>query len=269
MFERVAVLSDVHAVLPALDAVLALPEVREADRLVLTGDVLVGPQPRQTMERLAELGERVVWVSGNCERATVELARGERSAKDDPTLAFAEWGAATLSTDHVDFLASLPKTVTLPVSGLGEVLFCHATPRDDEEFVLVDSSVARWNEVLAGVPDEVRTVVCGHTHMPFQRLVDRRTVLNPGSVGMPYGTSGAHWALLGGDEGAAVRLRRTVFGAEAAEESIKVDCDHPDLEQWLDHYLRATASDVEALEVFGPKARSTTAPPSTTTASAT
>ena len=65
--------------------------------------------------------------------------------------------------------------------------FCHGTPRDDNEVVLVDTRLERWAEAFAGLPDEVRTVVCGHTHMPFARLVDRRLVVNPGSVGMPYG----------------------------------------------------------------------------------
>jgi hypothetical protein len=105
--------------------------------------------------------------------------------------------------------------------------------------------------VLAGVPESVRTVVCGHTHMPFQRLVDRRTIVNPGSVGMPYGTSGAHWALI---DGGVIQLRRTVFDRHEAEESIKAGCDFAGLDEWLGYYLRNTVSDVEALEAFGPKA---------------
>jgi predicted phosphodiesterase len=250
MVDRIAVLSDVHCVLPALEAVLAEPDVRAADLIVLPGDAVAGPQPVATIDLLTSLGERVVWVSGNCERITVELARGERPA-DDPRFALTAWGAQRLRADQVELLAGLPKTVTLDVAGLGEVLFCHATPRDDEEFVLVDSDIARWREVLAGVPQSVRTVVCGHTHMPFQRLVDRRTVVNPGSVGMPYGTPGAHWALI---DGGVVQLRRTEFDRRAAEESITRDCDHPSLEEWLEYYLRNTASDVEALEAFRSRA---------------
>jgi predicted phosphodiesterase len=250
MVDRVAVLADVHCVLPALEAVLAQPEVRTADLIVLPGDVAAGPQPVATVDLLTSLGDRVVWVSGNCERMTVELARGERPA-DDPSLALTTWGAKRLRADQIDLMASLPKTVTLDIAGLGEVLFCHATPRDDEEFVLVDSSIQRWKEVLAGVPESVRTVVCGHTHMPFQRLVDRRTVVNPGSVGMPYGTPGAHWALI---DGGVIQLRRTEFDRREAEESIKAGCDFEGLDEWLEYYLRNTASDVEALETFRPKA---------------
>ncbi len=251
MVDRVAVLADVHCVLPALEAVLAEPEVRAADLVVLAGDLAVGPQPVQTLELIASLGERAVWVSGNCERETVELARGKRT--DDPYLAFAAWGAGQLRPDQVEWMAGLPATVTLDVRGLGEVLFCHATPRDDEEFVVVDSSLARWREVLAGVPATVRTVVCGHTHMPFLRLVDRVAVVNPGSVGMPYGTTGAHWALLGGPSGAAIQLRRTEFDVEAACAAITAGSAYPELAGWLDTYLRDPPSDVLALETFGLK----------------
>jgi putative phosphoesterase len=249
VIERVAVLSDVHCVLPALEAVLAEPDVRAADLIVLPGDLVVGPMPVQTVGLIESLGERAVWVGGNCERITVELARGERGG-GEPNLTMAAWGAELLAKDQIDRIAELPKTVTLEVGGLGEVLFCHATPRDDEEIVLVDSPVQRWQEVLAGAPP---TVVCGHTHMPYLRLVDRRTVVNPGSVGMPYGTTGAHWALLGGD-GPAVQLRRTEFDVEAAAATIMAGCDFPGVEEFIEHYLRRPASDVEALETFRPRA---------------
>lgn len=248
VFDTVAVLADVHCVLPALDAVLAEPAVAGAERIVLAGDVTVGPQPEATIERVRELGERVVWVSGNCERVTAELARGTR--EPDEHTALAAWGAARLSEGQVELLEALPRTVTLPVRGLGEVLFCHATPRDDEEFVLVDSGIPRWKEVLGGIGDEVTTVVCGHTHMPFMRLVDRVAVVNPGSVGMPYGTSGAHWALLGGSDEPAIQLRRTLYDVEDAEQWIRRTCDYPKLDEWIEGYLRTNASDIEALAAF-------------------
>lgn len=245
VYERVAVLADVHCVLPALEAVLAEPDVRAADLVVLAGDVAIGPQPLPTLELLDTLGDRVVWVRGNCERITVELAR---SGATGPTMA--AWGAALLPPEWIARMDALPRTVTLAVRGLGDVLFCHATPRDDEEIVLVDSTPARWAEVLADVPDEVRTVVLGHTHMPYLRLVDRRTVVNPGSVGMPYGTSGAHWALLGGPSGAAIRLRRTEFDVRAAAASIAEGSGFPHIDAFNEAYLLTNRSDTEALAEY-------------------
>jgi diadenosine tetraphosphatase ApaH/serine/threonine PP2A family protein phosphatase len=130
-------------------------------------------------------------------------------------------------------------------------VFCHATPRDDEEVVLVDSRLERWSEVLATLDEAVSTVVCGHTHMPFLRLVDWRLVVNPGSVGMPYGGAGAHWALLGGDDG--VTMRVTAFDVEAAVARVAAQSSYPDAAEWADYFLRSRASDTEALRLFGPR----------------
>ncbi|MEV4626427.1 metallophosphoesterase family protein [Micromonospora sp. NPDC049523] len=248
MPQTIAVLSDIHGVLPALDAVLAEPDVRAADRIVLTGDIAAGPQPVETLDRLTALGDRVIWVRGNADRELVELRAGKEPSIPDP---IAPWAAAQLRDDQLDLLTSLPGTVTLPVDGLGTVIFCHATPRDDEEVVLVDSRLDRWTEVFDGLPDEVDTIVCGHTHMPYVRLAHRRLVVNPGSVGMPYGRAGAHWALLG----PGVQLRRTPYDIEAARTRIAAESTYPDTPTWTDYYLHSRASDTEALTTFAPRDR--------------
>ncbi|MEH1123803.1 metallophosphoesterase family protein [Micromonospora sp. CPCC 206061] len=242
MPERVAVLSDIHGVLPALEAVLAEPDVRDADLIVLTGDLAAGPQPVETIDLLSSLGERAVWVRGNADR---ELAA---ATTEEPV---SRWAASQLRDDQRVLLGGLPLTVTLDVAGLGTTLFCHATPSDDEEVVLVDSPLDRWTTVFAGLPDEVTTVVCGHTHMPFARLAHRRLVVNPGSVGMPYGGAGAHWALLAG----GVTLRRTRFDLDAACARIRAESGYPDAAEWADYFVRSAASDADALRVFGPRAR--------------
>ncbi|HEY0450515.1 metallophosphoesterase family protein [Actinophytocola sp.] len=251
MVDTVAVLSDIHGVLPLLEAVLAEPDVRDADAVVLTGDIAFGPQPARTLDHLVGLGDRVHWVKGNCEREMVRFARHPGA---DPAFPIGPWSAGQLRPDQVELLDRLPATLTLDVRGLGEVLFCHATPRDDEEFVFVDSDLARWAEVLADVPDTVRTVVCGHTHMPFARLVDRRTIVNAGSVGMPYGTTGAQWALLAGG---TAQLRTTELDREAAAAAIEADCEFPELAEFLDFYVRNTPSDAEVLPTFKQRAAST------------
>jgi putative phosphoesterase len=243
----VAVLSDIHGVLPALDAVLAEPAVRSAARIVLTGDIAAGPQPGEVLDRRTGLGGNVTWVRGNADRELVELARGETEDVGDP---IAHWAAKQLSDDHVDWLASQPLTVLLEVDGFGQVMFCHATPRDDSEVVLVDSRLERWAEVLAGLPDEVMTVVCGHTHMPFTRLANQRQIVNPGSVGMPYGRAGAHWALL--SHGVA-EMRRTVYDVEAACAGVTASSSYPDVGEWADYYLNSRASDADALAVMAPR----------------
>src|SRR5262245_62375421 len=143
---RVAVLSDIHGVLPALEAVLAEPDVVAADRIVLTGDLAAGPQPVPTLDALRALGERAVWVRGNADREMVELTRGKEPSIPDP---IAPWAAAQLREDQVALLDSLPLSVTLDLGALGHTLFCHATPGDDEEVVLVDSRPQRWADMFA------------------------------------------------------------------------------------------------------------------------
>ncbi|MEA5366156.1 YfcE family phosphodiesterase [Amycolatopsis sp., V23-08] len=242
---RIAVLSDIHGVLPALEAVLAEPDVLAADRIVLLGDMLAGPMPVETLERLVSLGDRAVWVRGNADRELAASARGDGEFVPDPIF---PWAARQLRPGDLPLLDALPLTVTLD-----DVLFCHATPRDDTEIVLVDSPLERWAEVLDGVLSDV--VVLGHTHMPFTRLADRRLVVNPGSVGMPYGTGGAHWALLG--EG--VELRRTPYDVEEACRFLAARCAYPDIEEWADFFVRNPASDAEALRVFSASVRGTSA----------
>lgn len=248
MTERVAVLSDIHGVVPALEAVLAEPDVRAADRIVLTGDLAAGPQPVETLDLLASLGDRAVWVRGNADRELAELARGGAGEIPDPV---APWAATQLRPDQVELLAGLPLTTELDIAGLGRTVFCHATPRDDEEVVLVDSSLQRWSEVFAPLDAGVATVVCGHSHMPFLRLAHRRTVINPGSVGMPYGGAGAHWALLGGD--VRVSLRRTELDVDAACARVAAESSYPEVAQWADVFLRSKFSDADALAAFGPR----------------
>jgi len=122
---------------------------------------------------------------------------------------------------------------------------CSATPRPrrDDEFVLVDGSPQRWEAALGGVKEQI--VVCGHTHMPFDRLVNGRRVVNPGSVGIAYGPPGAYWAVLG----PGVELRRTAYGTEAAADRIRSG-RHPQAAAWAREYVLEPHGDAEALAAF-------------------
>ena len=243
---RAAVLADIHGNLPALAAVLAEADVAAADAVVLLGDVALGPMPAEVLDLLAGLGERAVWIGGNCEREMVTAFDGGRVPGPNGDQARASAGLITRA--HRDRLAGLPLTVTLEIDGLGPVLFCHASPRRDDEMLLVDSPPRRWSAALAGV--SAGTVACGHTHMPFDRLAGGRRVVNPGSVGMPYGHSGASWALLG----PGVTLRRTGYDAAAAAAALGAS-RYPGAAQWAQEYVLGQYSDTEALAAFTAIAR--------------
>jgi predicted phosphodiesterase len=243
---RAAVLADIHANLPALEAVLAEPDLADVDAIVLLGDIALGPMPAETLDRLAALGDWAVWVHGNCEREMVTAFDG--GEVPGPNGADAASSAGLIGRAHRDRLDQLPLTATLDIDGLGPTLFCHASPRRDDEMLLVDSPPERWAAALDGV--EAGVVVCGHTHMPFDRLAGGHRVVNPGSVGMPYGHPGAGWALLGPD----VSLRRTSYDADAAARIIGAS-PHPAAEQWAAEYVLNHYSDTEALEAFTAIAR--------------
>lgn len=244
MVQRIAVLGDIHGVLPCLDAVLQEPDVRSADLVVVTGDLAAGPQPRQVLDRLSELGSQAILVRGNADRDLVDAARGAGSPSLPPVDA---WAASQLDSSHVDLLAGLEHPVTVALDGVGDVLFCHGTPRDDNEVVLVDSRPSWWAEISRDVAETVRIVCCGHTHMPFVRLVDRRWVVNSGSVGMSYGTAGVPWALL---DRHGVQLRSTPIDRQAVARSVKADSAFPQVHEWVQEYILGAPSDLDALLTF-------------------
>ena len=245
MVATVAVLSDIHGVLPVLDAVLAEPDVASAERVVVTGDHAAGPMPVEVLDRLVGLGDRCLLVRGNADRELVAVARGRDSDID-----VSNWAGRQLRPDQVELLAGLPHPVRLEVAGFGTVVFCHGTPRDDDEVVLVDTRLSRWAEVLVELDDTDRVVVCGHTHMPFARLVDRRLVVNPGSIGMPYGRAGGSWALLRDGQ---IELRHTPVDIEAAVAAVVSGSTYPDRQEWADEYVRSANSDADAVAAFGPR----------------
>jgi predicted phosphodiesterase len=199
---RIAALNDVHGNLPALEAVLA--EVPDDAAIVLGGDVAAGPFPAETLERLRALSDRVHWLRGNSDR---ELTPGEAGLAPAEVL---DWVRERLTGEQIGFLHALPELLELEVDGLGSVLFCHASARNDLDVFLEDTPEEHVAPLFAGV--EAGVVVCGHTHLQFDRLVAGRRIVNAGSVGMTYEDEpGAYWALLGPD----VELRRTEYDASS------------------------------------------------------
>jgi predicted phosphodiesterase len=237
---RVAALYDIHGNLPALDAVLVEVEESGADLVLVGGDVALGPMPRETLERVLSLGGGARFVRGNCDR---ELARSDTESEG----LWAErsrWTAAQLTEEQRTLLAGLPETAVVDVDGLGPTLFCHATPRSDEEIVTRITPDERLREVLAGVEQDV--VVCGHTHVQFDRSVGSVRLVNAGSVGMPYeGEPGAYWALLGPD----VQFRRTRFDFDAAAAAVRAS-GFPGAEEHAVENILASASAEEATQFF-------------------
>lgn len=207
-----AALYDIHGNLPALDAVLADLDASGADRVVVGGDVVAGPFPSETLRRLRDLAVPTYYLRGNAEaealRAAAGRAPGGLSERADEE---ARWLAATLSATDLAFIATWPPTVDLVVPPWGRVLFCHATPGSDSRVFTERTPEAALAPLFEGVDADL--AVCGHTHLPFDRAAGSRRVVNAGSVGMPFGRTGADWLLLGD----AVEFRHTDYDlADAA-----------------------------------------------------
>lgn len=242
---RVAALNDIHGNLPALEAVLAEVAAAGVDRIVLGGDIAMGPLPAETLDRVMGLGEVVMALHGNADRELVSLFDGgEPNAAIPPEMReAARWAGRSLERRHRDYLAGLPPTVTLDLEGAGSVLFCHASPRNDLEVFTEATPAERVGPMFAGVGHDL--VVCGHTHMQFDRRINGIRVVNAGSVGMPYGEPGAYWLLLGD----GIRFRRTVYDLDAAAARIRA-CDYPAGEFFAERYVLRPPSAAEARAVF-------------------
>jgi diadenosine tetraphosphatase ApaH/serine/threonine PP2A family protein phosphatase len=207
---RLAALYDVHGNLPALTAVLGEVDALGVDAIVVGGDVASGPMPVETLDALRARGAR--FVRGNADRV---LDLGRAGDGDEPWVRARRWVAARLGEERLAFLAGLPLDLTVDVAGLGPVRFCHGAPGSDELAITRVTPDERLRRLLAGVDE--RVVVCGHTHVQFDRALDGMRVVNAGSVGAPYEADpGAYWALLGPD----VELRHTAYDVEAAAAAI-------------------------------------------------
>jgi predicted phosphodiesterase len=211
----------------------------DADLVLVGGDVVLGPMPVECLELLRE--RDATFIRGNCERIVVHPPE----AGEDVWDARARWVHEQLSDEQLAFLAGLPHPLSLDVDGLGPTLFCHGSPRSDEEILTAITPPKRLDPILDGVQEQV--VVCGHTHVQFDRLVGETRIVNAGSVGMPYeGVAGiACWALLGPD----VDLRHSHHDAEAAAAAIRAT-GWPGADEFVDEYVLAATTAEEATAHF-------------------
>lgn len=176
---RIAVLSDIHGNLPALEAVLRDIAQRQVDTIVNLGDSLSGPlQPLETAAFL--MAQPWVHLAGNHERQLLDFAPERRGPSD-------RYAHAQLSSEVFEWMAKLR-----PAQSLNEEVFlCHGTPRSDVEYFLDTVEAQR---VRAATPNEVEerlgsistaVIACGHTHIPrVTRLHTGQLLVNPGSVGL-------------------------------------------------------------------------------------
>ena len=203
----VGLLYDVHGNLPALEAVLADARGAGVERWILGGDYSsFGAWPVEVLDRLEAL-PGAVWIRGNWERWQATDAEDMH----DPVRGAREAAREALGAERVERLGALPATYEDPVG-----LICHGSPGSDMESFLPDPD-PQDTERLHGVT--ARLVVFGHTHLAFERDHEGTTLLNPGSVGLPFdGDQRAAWAVVHGD--GRVERRRVAYDVTAAAQAV-------------------------------------------------
>ena len=243
---RVAALYDIHGNLPALEAVR--DELRRApvDHVVVGGDVVPGPMVSDTVAALLDLDAPVHFLHGNGEVAVLAERRGStppawyRTIPEDAK-EVVRWQARSLRDEEERLFATWPRTVCLTIPGLGEVLFCHATPRDENEIF----TRLTPEKPLLPIFEGLNLVVCGHTHMQFDRMIGKTRVVNAGSVGMPFGRTGADWLVLG----PAVQLRHTDYDLHAAAGTIG-KTNYVRAQEFAERFVLNPPSEAQMLETF-------------------
>lgn len=241
---RVAAIYDIHGNLPALEAVLEDIRHMAVDLVVVGGDVLPGPMPTETLDCLQQLEIPAVFIRGNGDREVLaQLAGSASAAVPEAYLPVMRWVAQQLRPEHVQWIGRWPQTLTVAVAGVGEVLFCHATPRSDTELF---TRVTPDEQVMPAFADlTVPAVVCGHTHMQFERRIGNCRVINAGSVGMPFGAPGAYWLLLGPD----LELRHTSYDLQIAAMRIE-ETSYPQAIEFARRNVLEPPTEDQMLEVF-------------------
>jgi putative phosphoesterase len=243
---RVAALYDIHGNLPALEAVLRDVRGSDVDEIVVGGDVVPGPMPRECLQELRRAKIPTQFISGNGEREVLAARTGISSPLLPNRARVAiRWTAEQLDEVTVRAIGSWPGALHLTFDSLGEVHFCHASPRNDTDIVTRLTPENRVRSLLASA--HARVVVCGHTHIQFDRTVGDTRLVNAGSVGMPFQSPGAYWLLIGDTielrhteydrADAAARIRRTRY-PHAAEFADRNVLDPPKEDEMLAVYSR-------------------------------
>jgi putative phosphoesterase len=212
---RLALIADIHGNILALDAVLAELRDERYDHLLCLGDVAVGPQPAEAVERVRELGCRVVM--GNWDAYFLDGFPEYESDLGRRLVEMGRWWAEQLGAQHREFMRAFESQVELD-----GVLAVHGSPRSYEDFIYPTTPDDEVDRMLDG--SRAPVLAGGHTHFQMVRRLGATMLVNPGSVGLPFSRPAPvmqiePWAEYGfvslEDGRLGVELRRTAFDVGA------------------------------------------------------
>jgi len=183
---KIAVLSDIHGNLFALNSVLEDIKKNDVDEIFCLGDLaMAGPEPNETIDFVKKQNWTII--QGNTDRMIADYSEAVYNAVKEgaPIMANAlENDVKSISTENKEFLKQLPEKLALECEGVN-ILLVHGSPRRNNENIFPDLTKEQINEIVAGVKENI--IFCGHTHIPCGYQTDNGiTIVNDGSVGRPF-----------------------------------------------------------------------------------
>ena len=239
---RVGLISDIHGNRLALDAVIADLERDGVDRIVCLGDVAVGPQPAEALDRVRELGCPVVM--GNWDAAFLGDMPQAKDEVGRKLVEIGEWWAGFLTPENRAFIESFQPRLELQLDGHAAVCF-HGSPHSYDDWIFATTSDEELKAMLDGF--ELPVLLGGHTHLQMIRRWDESVIVNPGSVGLPFRewwprpvriSPWAEYGIVGGEDGRlSLDLRRTTYDVDAFLE-MSLESGMPHAEWWANCWVR-------------------------------
>lgn len=241
---KIAAIYDIHGNLPALEAVLEDISLSDVDHIVVGGDVVLGPMSRECMDALLTIKQPIQFIKGNCEVAVLEEMNGGFKGKlPASVIEDITWTAQQLLPEHKEAIKEWPMTISLKLEGIGAVLFCHATPENENDNFTKNTPEDKLLSKFSNVTEEV--VICGHTHMQFDRTIGKVRVVNAGSVGMPFGKPGAYWLSLG----SKIEFHHVEYDFDQAADRIR-STEYPHAKEFAESNVKNPPSEEMMLKVF-------------------
>jgi len=192
---RLAILSDVHGNLPALEAVLEHLERSKPDAFIVAGDYIGGPQSNETIRLLRSL--KGWMIRGNSDNYVLQFSAGEASdaMQVSHQWALTRWAYRHIEIGNLEFLRSLPCQRVVEIDNAPSIRVVHGSHRYPSESIFPDRDPGILDTILSEVKEPV--FVCGHTHISWKFEQMGRLALNPGAVCGPLnGYVGAEYAML-------------------------------------------------------------------------
>lgn len=186
---KIAVLSDIHGNLNALQAVLSDIDFQNADKIFICGDLaMAGPEPSETIDFIIDLKKKrdITIIQGNTDEMIIKSTGNIDDKYTPPNEIMAnslEYAQKFLRSDQKEFLFELPKQYREKIGNL-DILLVHGSPRKNNEDILPGMNLDMIREIISGTDADI--IFCGHTHLPVIYHIDKQVIVNAGSVGRPF-----------------------------------------------------------------------------------